>query len=234
MEYVFDFARAISGGASSRGRRRQGAGAWAQLRIAILGVMLGLAIPSLRGTDWQALLPAGMTVELPRPGRVTWPAGAIALPPLPAGLSVPPLPRTAPAGPTDGADGTAGAGGTAGAVTAQFARCRRGHAGDCVVDGDTFKLAGETIRIADIDTPETHPPRCAREARLGERATVRMQELLNAGPVTIAPYKRPHDRYGRRLALVTRDGASLGERLVAEGLARRYDGGHRRGWCGWT
>lgn len=231
MEYVFDFARAISGGASSRGRRRQGAGAWAQLRIAILGVMLGLAIPSLRGTDWQALLPAGMTVELPRPGRVTWPAGAIALPPLPAGLSVPTLPRTAPASPTDGAGVT---GGTAGAVTAQFARCRRGHVGDCVVDGDTFKFAGETIRIADIDTPETHPPRCAREARLGERATVRIQELLNAGPVTIAPYKRPHDRYGRRLALVTRGGASLGERLVAEGLARRYDGGHRRGWCGWA
>ena len=177
----------------------------------------GLAVPSLRGTDWQALLPAGMTVELPRPGRVTWPAGEIDLPPLPAGLSVPPIPGAAPASE---------------AVTAQFARCRRGHAGDCMVDGDTFKFAGETIRIADIDTPETHPPRCAREARLGERATVRMQALLNAGPVTIAPYKRSHDRYGRRLAVVMRDGVSLGERLVVEGLARRYDGGHRRGWCG--
>ncbi|USU06410.1 thermonuclease family protein [Sphingomonadaceae bacterium OTU29LAMAA1] len=219
MEYVFDFARAISGGASSRGRRRQGAGRWAQLRIALLGVMLGLAMPSLRGTDWHALLPAGMTVELPHPGRVTWPAGAIDLPPLPDGLSMPTPTRATTAGE---------------AVTAQFGRCRRGHDGDCVVDGDTFKFAGETIRIADIDTPETHPPRCAREARLGERATVRMQELLNAGPVTIAPYKRPHDRYGRRLAVVTRNGVSLGERLVGEGLARRYDGGHRRGWCGWA
>lgn len=230
MEYVFDFARAISGGASSRGRRRQGAGSWAQLRIAILGVMLGLAMPSLRGTDWQALLPAGMTVELPHPGRLTWPAGGIDLPPLPDGLpsivpSVVPVPTTGAAMPP---------GATGDAVTAQFARCRRGHADDCVVDGDTFKFAGETIRVADIDTPETHPPRCAREARLGERATVRMQELLNAGPVTIQPYKRPHDRYGRLLAVVTRDGVSLGERLVAEGLARRYDGGHRRGWCGWA
>jgi hypothetical protein len=32
-------------------------------------------------------------------------------------------------------------------------------------------------------------------------------------------------------ALVRRDGRSLGERLVAEGLARRWDGA-RRSWCG--
>ncbi len=226
MEYVFDFARALSGGSSSRGRRRAGAGRWVQLRIAILGIMLGLALPSLRGADWRGLLPAGMTIELPHPGKLSWPAGAIDLPPLPdmlTGVAV------ASAGPVvavrpDTADDR---------VTARFARCRRGHHGDCVVDGDTFKLGGETIRIADIDTPETHPPRCAREARLGERATERMQHLLNAGPLTLEPYKRPHDRYGRRLVVVTRGGVSLGERLVAEGLARRYDGGHRRGWCGW-
>ncbi len=228
MEYVFDFARAISGGASSRGRRRPGAGAWVQLRIAILGIMLGLALPSVRGTDWRSLLPEGMTVELPHPGKLSWPAGAIDLPPLPGMLAG----GLASAGASADPAATSRSAATGDAVTAQFARCRRGHHGDCVVDGDTFKFAGETIRIADIDTPETHPPRCAREARLGERATERMQALLNAGPVTLEPYKRPHDRYGRRLAVVTRDGVSLGERLVAEGLARRYDGGHRRGWCG--
>jgi endonuclease YncB( thermonuclease family) len=226
MEYVFDFARALSSGGSSRGRRRQGAGLWVQLRIAILGMMLGLALPSMRGTDWGSLLPAGMTIELPHPGKLTWPAGAIDLPPLPgvlAGAAASAAPSVATR-----ADRTGDT------VTARFARCRRGHHGDCVVDGDTFKLAGETIRIADIDTPETHPPRCAREARLGERATERMQDLLNAGPLTLEPYKRPHDRYGRRLVVVMRDGRSLGERLVSEGLARRYDGGHRRGWCGWA
>nr|WP_277998473.1 thermonuclease family protein [Sphingomonas liriopis] len=190
------------------------------MRIAMLGVMLGLALPALRGTDWAALLPAGVSVELPHPGKLRWPAGEIDLPPLPQVLPVP-VPAT-----------HGGGGGEA--VTARFGRCGRGAVGDCVVDGDTFRLAGEKVRIADIDTPETHPPRCAREARLGERATERLRDLLNAGPVTLAAYKRSHDRYGRRLAVVTRGGVSLGETLVAEGLARRYDGGPRRGWCAWA
>ncbi|SFP46716.1 thermonuclease family protein [Sphingomonas rubra] len=222
MEYVLDFARAVSGGAPIRGRRRGGAGVVAQLRIAMLGIMLGLALPSLRGTDWHTLLPAGVTVELPRAGRVTWPAGEIGLPPIGKLSEL----VGAMLGANDAARGTADV------VTTRFGRCGRGVVGDCVVDGDTFRLNGEKIRIADIDTPETHPPRCAREARAGERATERMRALLNEGPVTLEPYKRGHDRYGRRLAVVTRDGVSLGEQLVREGLARRYDGGQRRGWCG--
>jgi len=222
MDYVLDFARALTSGGPSRGRRRGGAGGWVQLRIAILGIMLGLALPSLRGTDWGALLPGGVKVELPHGGRVSWPAGEIGLP--------------TPGSVVGGLLGLGGASGAPGAapVATRFGRCGRGVVGDCVVDGDTFRLNGEKIRIADIDTPETHPPRCAREARAGERATERMRALLNEGPVTLEPYKRPYDRYGRRLAVVTRDGVSLGERLVAEGLARRYDGGHRRGWCGWA
>src|SRR3546814_3267065 len=33
----------------------------------------------------------------------------------------------------------------------------------CVVDGDTFWLEGEKIRIADIDTPEISEPQCDTE-----------------------------------------------------------------------
>jgi len=87
------------------------------------------------------------------------------------------------------------------------------------------------IRIADIDTPETHPPRCKAEARAGHRATLRMQALLNAGPFTLVPIKRDVDKYGRKLRLVQRDGRSLGDTLVREGLARRYGGGKRSPWC---
>jgi endonuclease YncB( thermonuclease family) len=54
--------------------------------------------------------------------------------------------------------------------------------------------------------------------------------LLNAGPVTLADADRPHDRYGRRLAVVERGGASIGQMLVDEGLARRWEG-RRRPWC---
>ncbi len=111
-----------------------------------------------------------------------------------------------------------------------FGSCYTGGGTNCVVDGDTFWMDGEKIRIADIDTPETHPSRCADEARLGNRATDRLRELLNAGPVELAAIDRDEDRYGRKLRVVLRGGVSLGDMLVAEGLARRWTGS-RRSWC---
>jgi endonuclease YncB( thermonuclease family) len=111
---------------------------------------------------------------------------------------------------------------------ADFVLCHTGGGTHCVVDGDTIWIAGEKVRIADIDAPETHPPRCAREADLGRRATQRLQAMLNAGAVTLSDEGR--DRYGRKLAVVSRDGRSLGQALVAEGLARPWDG-RRRPWC---
>ena len=57
-----------------------------------------------------------------------------------------------------------------------------------------------------------------------------MRELLNAGPFELAPYERDEDQYGRKLRIVMRDGQSLGQLLVAEGLAHPW-GGARRGWC---
>ncbi len=114
-----------------------------------------------------------------------------------------------------------------------FSRCHTGGGRNCVVDGDTIWMDGEKIRVADIDTPETHQARCAYEQQLGDRATVRLQNLLNAGPVALNPAAngRSHDRYGRRLAVLTRNGQSLGMILVGEGLARRYSGGPRDPWC---
>lgn len=45
------------------------------------------------------------------------------------------------------------------------------------------------------------------------------------------------DRYGRVLTALLVDGESLGDRMMASGLARRYlarryDGGQRGSWCG--
>jgi hypothetical protein len=54
-----------------------------------------------------------------------------------------------------------------------FGSCPTGGGVDCVVDGDTFWIGGEKVRIADTDAPETHPPRCDDEARLGNAATQR-------------------------------------------------------------
>ena len=115
-------------------------------------------------------------------------------------------------------------------VRAHFSICFIGGGYNCVVDGDTIWLRGEKIRVADIDAPETHDPRCGSERDLGDRATVRLQQLLNAGTITLQPIDRDHDIYGRKLRLVLVNGHSVGDSLVSEGLARWYARG-RRPWC---
>ena len=114
--------------------------------------------------------------------------------------------------------------------SSRFTLCHGMGGPDCVVDGDTFWLDGLKIRIADIDTPETHGPRCTAEGALGMRATQRLLALLNAGAFSLTAVERDLDRYGRTLRIVTRQGRSIGARLVAEGLARPWTGA-RQPWC---
>jgi endonuclease YncB( thermonuclease family) len=130
----------------------------------------------------------------------------------------------------DPGDSAPGAGQAAG-QRASFGFCHTGGGSNCVVDGDTFYLGGEKVRIAGIDAPETHPPRCAEEARLGEAATQQLQALLNSGAVTMTSIDRDRDSYGRRLRNVAVDGADVGEAMIGAGVAREYGSG-RRGWCG--
>ncbi len=115
-------------------------------------------------------------------------------------------------------------------LAATFALCATGPRVTCVVDGDTFWLNGEKVRIADINAPETHSAGCAAEQELGDRATWRLIALLNAGPFTLEIEGRPTDRYGRALRVVKRSGRSLGGQLVREGLAEPWQG-RRSNWC---
>ena len=113
-----------------------------------------------------------------------------------------------------------------------FTLCRHGYRDNCVIDGDTIRYHGVKIRLADIDAPETYESKCSSELALGQRATDRFLELINAGPFdVVATGGRDMDNYGRKLRLIERDGHSLGAILVSEGLARRSDGA-RRSWCG--
>lgn len=115
-------------------------------------------------------------------------------------------------------------------VSARFEICRR-ERHTCVVDGDTFWLNGDKYRIADIDTPEISQPGCESERQLGQQAKERMLDLLNAGPFEMQAFEdRDSDRYGRLLRVVVRDGHSLGDQLVSEGLARTWSG-RREPWC---
>lgn len=114
----------------------------------------------------------------------------------------------------------------------QFKLCSGGHRVTCVVDGDTIWLHRVKIRIADIDTPETQEGQyhCPAEKALGDRATRRLIELLNAGPFELASWERDHDRGGRKLRVLMRGGRSIGLQLVREGFARKWDGS-RHPWC---
>ncbi len=116
-------------------------------------------------------------------------------------------------------------------AAATFALCAPGPRNTCVVDGDTFWLNGEKVRIADINAPETHGAACASEAVRGAAATRRLIVLLNSGPFEMQTGSRERDRYGRLLRTVMRRGQSLGGQLVAEGLAESWQGS-RGNWCG--
>lgn len=111
-----------------------------------------------------------------------------------------------------------------------FGYCYSGGGTNCVVDGDTFWIGGEKVRIADIDAPETHPPRCAYEARLGNQATEKLHTLLNSGAVTMTSIDRDRDVYGRLLRNVSVNGADVGEAMVSAGVAREWVG-RREPWC---
>src|SRR3546814_3037635 len=76
----------------------------------------------------------------------------------------------------------------------------------CVVDGDTFWLEGEKIRIADIDTREISEPKCDAEYQPGMKATHRLRDLLNEGAFEVRPIgNRDEDRFGRKLRVVVRE-----------------------------
>jgi len=113
----------------------------------------------------------------------------------------------------------------------EFTLCSRSNRTNCVVDGDTIHYDDAVIRIEGIDTPETHRAKCESERALGMRATERLLELINAGPFDIVQKgRRDTDKYGRKLRVLERQGRSFGDILIAEGLARPWEG-RRRSWC---
>jgi endonuclease YncB( thermonuclease family) len=118
--------------------------------------------------------------------------------------------------------------------------CEAGPRDDtpCAVDGDTIRLAGETIRLHGLDAPEL-AGECEAERIAGRAARGALIAWLNAGPFTLAePVGRASDKYGRPLRILYRGlpGArsNAADTLVERGLARPYRGDARPGWCGRT
>lgn len=110
-----------------------------------------------------------------------------------------------------------------------------------IKDGDTLTvnlpglpppLNPVAVRVRDVDAPESGGrARCASERKLAERAT-RFTRQAVAAAVRVQFGRPSWDKYGGRIdADVWVDGQLLSDKLIAAGLARRYDGGKRAAWC---
>lgn len=100
-----------------------------------------------------------------------------------------------------------------------------------VLDGDTFRLpAGETIRISNIDAPESGArAKCDAERFLAIHARAGLMRLLGRGEPEITREPRK-DRYGRTLARVRVSGLDVGQAMVTQALAVPW-AGKRHQWC---
>jgi micrococcal nuclease len=117
-------------------------------------------------------------------------------------------------------------------IQGHFVTCTGPDRINCVVDGDTFWYRAEKYRISDINTPEIGRPECEQERRLGVEAQVALLETLNEGGLIMERRERRDvDQYGRKLRVVLQDGRSVGDELIARGLAHRWQGS-KKSWCG--
>ncbi len=108
-----------------------------------------------------------------------------------------------------------------------------------VVDGDTVEVrvhvwigqeVRTSVRLRGIDAPELHA-RCAAEQKGAEAARRRLEDLLSQGVATVSG-PAPDKYFGRVLAdLRMADGRDVASILLAEHLARPYQGGTRQSWC---
>lgn len=111
-----------------------------------------------------------------------------------------------------------------------------------VLDGDTIEYKAPflpaplkpvlKIRVLGIDTPEKgHRAQCPEEAALALKASALTKQAVAAAK-TIQLQLEGWDKFGGRvLGHVLIDGKNLGDMLIAQGLARPYDGGTKSSWC---
>jgi endonuclease YncB( thermonuclease family) len=111
---------------------------------------------------------------------------------------------------------------------------------DYVYDGDTFSayVALENgikisvrVRIMQIDAPEMNGA-CAREIEMAVASKMRLGNLLPQGK-RVMLHNVKDDKYLGRIDahVLDLDGRDIGDILLKEGLARKYNGGRRQPWC---
>lgn len=88
-----------------------------------------------------------------------------------------------------------------------------------VLDGDTFDLAGERIRLQGVDAFERDQTCAGRPC--GEASRRALQRLVSGRQVSCRPVDT--DRYGRTVATCTAGGRDLGAEMVRSGHALAYE-----------
>lgn len=111
-------------------------------------------------------------------------------------------------------------------ASARFGSCDGGP--DCVIDGDTIRIGGETVEIAGMDAPELATARCSAEKERGIQAVQQLTALLNSGAVTTGGQVQGPDGKLRTAVLV--DGRDVGAAMIKAGAAGEPLG-KPRNWC---
>jgi endonuclease YncB( thermonuclease family) len=106
-----------------------------------------------------------------------------------------------------------------------FGQCHTAGGPDCVLDGNSFYLAGERIDVAGITVPDIRGAACPAERTRGIEAAVTLGELLNRGVVT-----RAADSGAGTERQVQVDGRDVAALMIAAGVARETTAANR-GWC---
>lgn len=95
-----------------------------------------------------------------------------------------------------------------------------GHAR--LVDGDSFFMGGEEVRLVGIDAPEGRQS-CTREGKswpCGEEARRQLARLIGGRQISCRSVER--DQHGRLLAICSAGAQELNREMVASGLALAY------------
>ena len=163
-----------------------------------------------RSAAVPAAAPGGLKIIQPDPAST----GALDGPKLPTVVKLGPAPALAPAAPID-------------------------PSRIVIVDGDTIRVDDRSYRLAGIDTPESGPQaKCAAEREKAARATRRLREIVISGGVRFEQVAcacpsgaegTPACNHGRYCGVLTSAGRDVGQILIGEGLAKRYD--CRLGYC---
>ncbi len=87
-----------------------------------------------------------------------------------------------------------------------------------VIDGDTFEIAGEKIRIRGVDTPEMKS-KSEVERRAAQAAKDELERLLGTG---YSINRLGRDKYGRTVGEVYNRDGEIAEQLIEAGRGKAY------------